>query len=169
MAVALVSKPNVTSPLWERLGFQPNEKGEPANLNEAICKIYSKTVQVKRRNTTNLRAHLASYHPAIEAQLLPPPAKQSCGAAHVGAGRQLGDGEAFARVTKYSKDSDRHERLKDAVTRYLVEEMVPFSTVEKPAFKSLLQKFDKQYELPGKTYFSETAVPKMYNTVRASV
>ena len=49
--------------------------------------------------------------------------------------------------------------------------MVPFSTVEKPAFNSfwLLQKFDKQYELPGKTYFSETAVPKMYNTVRASV
>ena len=47
--------------------------------------------------------------------------------------------------------------------------MVPFSTVEKPAFKSLLHKFAKQYELPGKTYFSETAVPKMYKTVRASV
>ncbi|RXN13466.1 zinc finger BED domain-containing 1-like protein [Labeo rohita] len=56
-----------------------------------------------------------------------------------------------------------------AVTQYLVEEMVPFNTVEKPAFKSMLQKFDKQYELPGKTYFSETAVPKMYNTVKTSI
>ncbi len=41
-----------------------------------------------------------------------------------------------------------------AVTQYLVEEIVPLNTVEKPAFKSMLQKFDKQYELPVKTYFS---------------
>ncbi len=47
--------------------------------------------------------------------------------------------------------------------------MVPFNTVEKPAFKSMLQKFDKQYELPGKTYFSDTAVLKMYNTVKTSI
>ncbi len=47
--------------------------------------------------------------------------------------------------------------------------MVPLNRVEKPAFKSMLQKFDKQYELPGKTYFSETAVPKMYNTVKTSI
>ena len=72
-------------------------------------------------------------------------------------------------VAKYSRDSDRHKCLTGAVIRYLVEEMVPFSNVEKPAFKSLLQKFDNQYELLGKTYFSETAVPKIYNTVRASV
>uniref|UniRef100_A0A9J7X3Z0 HAT C-terminal dimerisation domain-containing protein n=1 Tax=Cyprinus carpio carpio TaxID=630221 RepID=A0A9J7X3Z0_CYPCA len=47
--------------------------------------------------------------------------------------------------------------------------MVPFNTVEKAAFKSMLQKFDKQYELPGKTYFSETAVPKMYSRVKTSI
>ncbi|XP_076591430.1 E3 SUMO-protein ligase ZBED1 [Chaetodon auriga] len=162
MAVALVPKPNVTSPLWEHFGFQPNEKGEPANLDEAVCKLCGKKIQVKRGNTSNLRSHLASYHPALEARL--PPHTPSRAAAHVGASRQLGVGEAFARVAKYSIDSDRHKRLTDAVTRYLVEEMVPFATVEKPAFTSLLQKFDKQYELPGKTYFSETAVPKMYNT-----
>ncbi|KAL6456133.1 hypothetical protein MHYP_G00359840 [Metynnis hypsauchen] len=32
--------------------------------------------------------------------------------------------------------------------------------MKKPAFKLMLQKFDKKYELPGKTFFSETAVPK---------
>ncbi|XP_054470282.1 E3 SUMO-protein ligase ZBED1-like [Anoplopoma fimbria] len=143
----------------------PNEKGEPANLDVAICKICRKTVQVKRGNTTNLRAHLSSYHPSIAARI----ATQGSGAAHVGASRQLGVAEAFSRVGKYSRDSDRHKRLTGAVTRYLVEEMVPFSTVQKPSFKSLLEKFDRQYELPGKTYFSETAVPKMYNSVRASV
>ena len=124
MAVALVCKPNVTSPLWEHFGIQPNEKEEPANLNEANCKICGKMVQVKRGNTMNLRALLASYHPAIETRLLPPPATQSRGAAHASASRQLGVGEAFARVAKYSRDSDRHKRLTGTVTRYLVNMLV---------------------------------------------
>ncbi len=145
MAAALVPKPNVTSPLWEHFGFQPNEKGEPANLDEAVCKICRKKIQVKRGNTSNSKSHLASYHPAIEARL-PPPAGPTQRRAAAGPSRQLGVAEAFARVSKYSIGSDRHKRLTDAVTRYLVEEMVPFNTDEKPAFKSLLQKFDKQYE-----------------------
>ncbi len=37
MAGALIPKPNVTSPVWEHFGFQPNEKGESANLDEPIC------------------------------------------------------------------------------------------------------------------------------------
>ncbi|KAK0138902.1 Zinc finger BED domain-containing protein 4 [Merluccius polli] len=62
-----------------------------------------------------------------------------------------------------------HFGFQPNVTQYLVEEMVPFSMVEKSAFKSMLNKFDKQYECPGKTYFSETAVPKMYTTVKTLV
>ncbi len=48
MAGALIPKPNVTSSVWEHFGFQPNEKGEPANLDEPICKICGKRVPVTR-------------------------------------------------------------------------------------------------------------------------
>ncbi len=125
-----------------------------------------------RGNTSNLRCHLANCHPAIEAQL--PPQASGRGAtskrtAEAGTSRQLGVAEAFAKSVKYNRESNRYKCLTAAVTQYLVEEMVPLNTVEKPAFKSMLQKFDKQYELPGKTYFSETAVPKMYNTVKTSI
>ena len=166
MEATLVKKPNATSPVWEHFGFKPNEKGEPANLDEAICRVCARKVAVKRGNTTNLRSHLAHYHPAIEAQLPPPshgPASKAT--AQAGCSRQLGVTESFARLAKYSHECNRHKDLTAAVTQYLVEEMVPFSTVEKPAFRSMLQKFDKQYELPGKTYFSETAVPKLYDKV----
>ncbi len=71
MAGALIPKPNVISPVLEHFGFQPNEKGEPANLDELICKICGKRVPVTRGNTSNLRCHLANCHPAIEAQLPP--------------------------------------------------------------------------------------------------
>ncbi|KAM4590974.1 E3 SUMO-protein ligase ZBED1-like [Odontesthes bonariensis] len=167
-APALVPKQHVTSPIWEHFGFQPNEKGEPANLDEAVCKICFRKLQVKRGNTSNLRSHLASYHPAVEVRL-PPPAGSTQSQAAAGASRQLGVAEAFARAVKYGAGSERHRGLTDAVARYLVEEMVPFNTVEKPSFRALLNKFDRQYELPGKTYFSQTAVPKMYSTARAAV
>lgn len=55
--------------------------------------------------------------------------------------------EAFGRVSKYYK----HDRIRCpslSVSRYTAKEMQPFSTVEKPGFKEVLQKFDKQYKLP---------------------
>lgn len=129
-------------------------------------------VPVTCGNKSNLRCLLANCHPAIEVQQ--PPQASSRGAtskrtAEAGTSRHLGTAEAFAESVKYSRESNRHKCLTAAVMQYLVEEMVPFSTVKKPAFKSMLQKFNKQYELPGKTYFSETAVPKMYNEVKTSI
>ena len=44
------------------------------------------------------------------------------------------------------------------IVRYIAKEMQPFNTVEK-------QIFDSQYELPGRTYVSQTAVPQLYNSV----
>ncbi len=96
MVGALVLKPNVTSPVWEHFVFQPNEKGEPANLDEPICKICC--VPVTRGNTFNLRCHLTNCHPAIEAHL--PPQASGRGAtskrtAEAGTSRQLRVAEAF--------------------------------------------------------------------------
>lgn len=55
------------------------------------------------------------------------------------------------------------------MTRYLVEEMVPFRTAEKPAFKAMLQAFDKHYVLPDRKYFSQTAIPEKYLTVKDGI
>lgn len=77
--------------------------------------------------------------------------------------------EAFSKATKYKKDSDKWRVLTDSVTRYLVLGMVPFRTVEKSSFKEMLNTFDKQYELPGRNYFSQTAVPALYSKVKDDV
>ncbi|KAK1876960.1 Zinc finger BED domain containing protein 1 [Dissostichus eleginoides] len=47
--------------------------------------------------------------------------------------------------------------------------MQPFNIVEKPAFQEMLQTFDKQYELPKKTFISQTAIPSLYNQVKDKV
>lgn len=39
----------VSLPLWEHLGFQPNEKGEPDHLDEVICKMCTENLTAKQR------------------------------------------------------------------------------------------------------------------------
>ncbi len=54
----MVSKPQSSAPVWEHFGFKPNERGEPINVNEPVCRLCLKTVATKRGNTTNLKSHL---------------------------------------------------------------------------------------------------------------
>ena len=47
--------------------------------------------------------------------------------------------------------------------------MVPFYTVKMPGFKQSVGVFDKQYDLPSPKYFSQTAIPSLYNNIRDKV
>lgn len=47
--------------------------------------------------------------------------------------------------------------------------MAAFNTVTKPSFKTLLMAFDRRYILPDRKYFSQTAIPGMYNEMRNEV
>lgn len=164
----LVAKKNVTSPIWAHFGFKPDGNGKPENLDEPVCRICGKTVFVTNANTTNLRNHLKINHPAAYAALGLSTASAAAQPSTSGQ-RQLNMAEAFSKATKYKKDSDKWRVLTDSVTRYLVVGMVPFRTVEKRSFKEMLNTFDKQYELPGRKYFSQTAVPALYSKVKDDV
>ena len=65
----LVSKKNTTSAVWEYFGFQANEKGEPVNTDEAICKLCYKKVTARDAITSNLRTHLRVNHPLTAARM----------------------------------------------------------------------------------------------------
>ena len=72
-------------------------------------------------------------------------------------------------MKRYNRKSKRWQRLTDAVMYYLAKDMVLFYTVEKPGFKQLVVVFDKQYDLPSPKYFSQTAIPSLYNNIRGKV
>ena len=132
-------------------------------------KLCARSAQVlaaqKDGQTTNLHEYLRVRHPAEYATLPPPRAGPS---KKTSQGQQTITG-AFSKGTKYKTDSDRWRQLTDVVTRYLAKEMVSFNTVEKPAFKAMLHTFDKQYKLPGRKYFSKTAIPNLFNKVRSNI
>lgn len=78
-------------------------------------------------------------------------------------------GPSTSTVTKYKRGTPRWNECTDAVTTYLVKEMVPFNTVKKPSFKTLLRALDRRYVLPDRKYFSHTAIPDMYSKMRKEV
>ncbi len=133
----LVSKPQSSAPVWEHFGFKPNERGEPINVNEPVCRLCLKTVATKRGNTTNLKSHLKHNHPTQFFNL----GTTTAAGAGEGSSRQLSVTDAFSRQCKYKRDSAKWRTLTESVIRYIAKEMQPLNTVEKPAFKNMLQTF----------------------------
>ncbi len=84
-------------------------------------------------------------------------------------GSQLTISEALSRSQKYDRKSKRWQELTDSVTYCLAKDMMPIYSVEKPGFKQMLATFDKQYTLPGRKYFSNTAIPTLYTRTREQV
>ncbi|XP_068590756.1 E3 SUMO-protein ligase ZBED1-like [Cebidichthys violaceus] len=60
----LISKPRSKSIVWLYFGLKADDKGQPLNSGEAICRLCRKIVLAKGGNTTNLRSHLRRRHRA---------------------------------------------------------------------------------------------------------
>ncbi|CAJ1052952.1 uncharacterized protein LOC117815987 isoform X4 [Xyrichtys novacula] len=60
----LISKPRGKSIVWMYFGLKADEKGQPLNSREAVCRLCRKVVLSKGGNTTNLRSHLRRRHRA---------------------------------------------------------------------------------------------------------
>lgn len=158
----LIGKTNATAPVWDFFGFKPNEQGGAINADAPVCRLCLKVVATKKSNTTNLHAHLKLNHPVEFAQL----GKKTAPRDAETSARQSTITEAFHRQSKYSRNSAKWCALTESVVRYIAKEMQPFNTVEKPAFRDMLQTFDRQYELPSRKYVSQTAIPELYNRVK---
>ena len=59
--------------------------------------------------------------------------------------------------------------LTGAVANYIAKDGQPIYTVEMPGFRDMLRTFDKRYTIPSRKYFSQTALPKLYVTVKEQV
>lgn len=164
----LVAKKKTRSPIWQFFGFQPNQNGEPKDPNNATCRLCRGQVVAKDSSTTNLFLHLKIHHPPEYAGL-GPAAPASISAPRTVSGHQPSIMGAFAKTSIYKKDSVRWRECTEAVARYLVKEMAPIRTVETGSFKKMLTTLDKQYEVPGRKFFTQKAIPELYNKVRGEV
>lgn len=112
-------------------------------------------------------AHLGAHHPTDYSKVAP---KGGTGlqrkrpSAGVAPGQRL-----LTSLAPYDKHSERHKTLTTAVTEFITTGMLPIHVVEKPAFKNLVRALDSRYELPGRNYFTRTAIPTRYAEVKESI
>ncbi len=69
-------------------------------------------------------------------------------------------------ITPYEKCFKRSKDITRAVSYFLAKDMMPLSTVERDGFRKLVKVLDSRYELPGRKYFSRTALPQLYEECR---
>ncbi len=77
--------------------------------------------------------------------------------------------QTFTNCTRYDKNGARWKAITDAVAMYIAKDMVPIYIVEKPGFIHMLKVLGCRYVLPSRQYFSEVALPALYNSTRQRI
>lgn len=169
-ASTLVAKPNAKSPAWAYFGFEADEQGKAQSDSDAICRLCSEPVKAGGGNTTNLISHLKVHHPLKHAEVRKA-IKDRGSSSHSSAATpgQPTITDALQRSVKYARSSKKWKELTDAVTMCIAKDMMPIYSVEKDGFREMLRKFDAQYDLPGRKYFSQTGIPALYTSTRKKV
>lgn len=166
-------KGKTNSAVWKWFGFQRSDKQQVS----VCCKICRRVVPSSGGNTTNLFHHLKSMH-SIEyaecqkmkynknlSQHVPEAAPPAPAVSKEKPIQQT----QIAVFMPYDKNSKRHKDITKAVTNFLAKDMMPFTTVENVGFKQMMSVIDQRYQLPGRKYFSRTAIPALYGEVRERV
>uniref|UniRef100_A0A9J8ALC4 BED-type domain-containing protein n=1 Tax=Cyprinus carpio carpio TaxID=630221 RepID=A0A9J8ALC4_CYPCA len=163
-AATLISKRNSTSVVWNYFGF----KKEDAAQLQVLCRACRAPVATSRGNTTNLFQHLKKYHKSMYDSCMTKMPSTSA-PDRPNTSRQGSLTEMFESVTPYERNSKRHGEITRAITEFIAKDMMPLSTVTKPGFVALTYTLDKRYNIPSRTYFSQTAIPELYKKCKEKV
>ena len=163
----LVRKINSTSAIWQYFGFKPED-----NLQiQVLCRTCRAIVATSRGNTTNLQQHLLHHHNELHKQFKASQSRAQMQSSKVTQPSQWQQSiaQSFVSATPYEKSSKRHIEITEAITHCLAKDMMPINTVTRPGFLSLVHKLDRRYEVPSRNYFSDVAIPNLYEKCRTTV
>lgn len=174
----LIPKKKVKSLVWIYFALPANEEGNLVAENLAICKL------CKCPSTTNLTAHLKNYHPTEYTNISGNRSTPSAPASFVG---NIGTSNSVDDVSNpaFTEEREMPPRKKQktmleftpltstsekqctvAVTKFIATAMQPYSIVECPPFIEMVKTLNPRYKLPGRKYFSQNAIPKLYNETK---
>lgn len=162
-----MNKKKCSSPVWAYFGFKAHDDGS-VDETSPICRICESSVSAKSGNTSNLFSHLKHKHPRQYADLQS--TRTSTKAGESSQKRPSSSDQPTLQQTQaYPRSSKRWQQLTDSVAYTIAKDGLPFTAVEKPGFKRMLATFDRRYEPPSRKYFSKTAIPRLYSSVKETV
>ncbi len=161
--VELVAKRNTIAPVWKHFGFEADEKGKPRSPDHPKCRVCHQDVATKDGNTSNLYSHLKNRHPELYLQVEKKRPSTARPAGHPSLS------EAWQRTQTLASSSREHKELTKAVTYCLAKDILPISTVDKPGFKAMLQRFNPRYQVPSRNYFTRVSIPALVSEVKGAI
>ena len=165
----LVPKRGAVSAVGRFFGFKKADV-----TTTILCKCYRAKVVAGGGNTSNLLQHLSRKH-VLEYQecmkLRSAPSTSAAGKTGNAKEKlsQMSLLDAFSRGTPYDRKSKRWNEITNSITIHLAKDMVPLNTVEKGGFKQMIKMLDPRYELQSRKYFSQVAIPNLYQKNRAKL
>ena len=144
-----------SSKIWDFYGFY--KEGGVINKAEAVCKVCSMKLKYTG-STSNLLYHLNNCHPdkVFNNSNTDSKEKQS-------KQPSLFD---FRPKKPYSFESAQAKKLHRKVAEFIVDEMLPLSTVQKESFRDLVEALDPQYRVLSRTSLKDKVIPEMYEETR---
>ena len=168
----LVKKSGTKSVVWDFFGLAQGRDGKPIDDGSVICRSCRRRVIARSGNTSNLLAHLKANHPKIYSEAKEsmstkerprPSTTQSRPSTSATQATLI---ESLEKTQKYEKKGKKWKDLTDSVTYCIAKDNLLIHTVEKTGFQKMLTTFDG---IPSRSYFSKTATPLLYTSVKERV
>ncbi|KAF0031713.1 hypothetical protein F2P81_016268 [Scophthalmus maximus] len=147
----------------------PSASAGDRSQTNVVCKLCKTVIPTKTGNTTNFFYHLSRSHPLEHSRIRQQLPTTSVAANATPQKQQQTTMERYSASVPYDKASKSYKDITKAVAYHIAKDMLPLSTVEKPGYKNLPHVPDPRYVIPGRKYFSKTAIPKLYLTCKESV
>ena len=161
-----LDNPKGKSAIWKYYGFV--KSCETIDKTKIACKLCRTTLKYSG-NTTNLTDHIPRKDPTINLKKDVDPVKQSSVPSLV-ASSQSGQPQISGFFgSKLPSSSQRSIAITNAILTFIVEDLRPFSVVENSGFKNLVNVLEPRYTIPSRQYFSDRAMPELYQSVKSSV
>ena len=179
----IVNNKNAKAAVWKHFGFVKLKGSHEVDRKKVACRVCLTTLKFSG-NTTNLIDHVRLKHGHLVNSCSVHAPAAATSSAHSSVVATVGQVSVDAAVQpttsrqpiitagvfgKLPPTSARAKAIASGIVRFLVKDLRPFNAVNGEGFHYLMQVLEPRYVVPSRQYFSETAIPLLYDTVKRAV
>ena len=129
--------------------------------SQTVCKLCHAVKAYKGCNTSNMNAHLNAFHTDI---LNPSHTKQD-------AKKQAIIMSTFSKLdaTPLSKDGKIHKEITSYLSEWIIKDLIPLSTLDRPPFVNFVHALKPRYQKPCRKTFTSVILPQLYAETKGSL
>ena len=165
------------SAVWKVFGFLVTYENDVKKVNKecTVCKLcYAKMRYTG--NTTNMSTHVRRHHPSSTEEMSGAHNMQnqadngnttSSTSLTKSVPGQMTVREAFKQ--KLPQTSARAQVITKRIGIFIATDLRPYSVVEQPGFKGLINELEPKYHIPSRQHFSGKVIPDLYTEVKSQL